>query len=135
MTDVLPSKRVLVIDDQPWVRATIGLALQSTGYELVGVESAAAALIEFEKSHFDIAIVDIFLPGMDGAKLIKELRLRAPRLPVVAISGVQLKASGRTALDFLSMAPNLGQVVCLQKPFRPPQLIEAVHQALNAEAA
>jgi CheY-like chemotaxis protein len=67
---------------------------------------------------------------MDGVKTIKALREKSPNLAVIAISGVLMRASGRTALDFLPMAPNLSGVVCLQKPFRPPDLLKAVDAAL-----
>jgi CheY-like chemotaxis protein len=125
--------RILVVDDQPGVRAVICLALKTGGYDVVGVDGATAAIQEFEKSHFDVAIIDIFMPGMDGAKLIKVLRGRSPDLPVIAISGVPLKASGRSALDFLAKAPQLGKIVCLQKPFRSPALLQAVGEALGTK--
>jgi CheY-like chemotaxis protein len=130
-----PATRVLVIDDQPHVRATISLALQAKGFQVVGAEDGAEGLNQFGASHFDLAIVDIFMPGMDGAKIIKMLRERTPGLPIVAISGVALKASGRSALDFISMSPQLSDVVCLQKPFRSPQLLEAIQQALGGVQA
>ena len=127
--------RVLVIDDQPHVRATISLALQAKGFEVVAAEGGTQGLKQFDESLFNLAIVDIFMPGMDGAKIIKMLRERAPALPIIAISGVPLKASGRTALEFIAMSPQLSNVVCLQKPFRSAQLMEAVHQAMGAQAA
>jgi CheY-like chemotaxis protein len=127
--------RILVIDDQPYVRATISLTLQAKGFEVVAAESGALGLKEFEESQFDVVIVDIFMPELDGAKIIKILRARSAQQPIVAISGVLLKASGRTALDFLSMAPGITNVVCLQKPFRPAELLQAIQQALSARAA
>jgi CheY-like chemotaxis protein len=130
-----PTVRVLVIDDQAHVRATISLALQAKGFQVTGAENGADGLQLFDKSPFDLAIVDIFMPGMDGAKIIKMLRDRAPALPIVAISGVPLKASGRSALDFIAMSPQLSDVVCLQKPFRPAQLLESIQQAMSVQAA
>ena len=50
------------------------------------------------------------------------MRERVPNLPVVAISGI-------TALDFVSASPELADVVCLQKPFRPNQLVSAIEAA------
>jgi CheY-like chemotaxis protein len=100
--------RVLVIDDQPGVRATISLVLQAEGFEVMAVESGQLGLNEFHKSYFDLVIVDIFMPEMDGVKLIKALRARIPTQPIMAISGVQLRASGRTALDLFAMAPEYG---------------------------
>jgi DNA-binding response OmpR family regulator len=116
--------RILVIDDQPAVRATITLGLRLKGFDVVEAESAAAALNEFGASKFDLAIVDIFLQGTNGADLIRILRQRAPSLPIVAISGV-------TALDFLSAVPDLSNVVCLQKPFRPIELFKAIQSLLG----
>jgi CheY-like chemotaxis protein len=130
-----PVTRVLVIDDQSHVRATISLALQAKGFQVTGAETGAEGLKLFDESPCDLAIVDIFMPGMDGAKIIKMLRERAPALPIIAISGVPLKASGRTALDFLSMSPQLANVVCLQKPFRTAQLLGAIQEALAVKAA
>ncbi len=128
-------QRILVIDDQPHVRSTIAIALQAKGFHVVAVDNGAAGIKEFEESKFDLAIVDIFMPGLDGTKVIKTLHDRAPGLPIVAISGVPLKSSGRTALDFISMVPELSKVVCLQKPFRPGDLLHAMEQAMGERAA
>jgi DNA-binding response OmpR family regulator len=114
--------RILVMDDQPDVRAVVTLALRIKGFDVVGVESAAEGLAAFAEAAFDVAIVDIFLGKANGVDVIRTLRERAPRLPIVAISGV-------TALDFLTDAPELAGVVCLQKPFRPKQLLEAIDAA------
>jgi CheY-like chemotaxis protein len=72
------------------------------------------------------------MPGIDGVTLIKELRKRSPGLPVVAMSGVLLGTSGRTVLDHLPNISELTDVVCLQKPFRPNDLLQAVLAALAA---
>ncbi len=127
--------RILVIDDQPHVRATISLALQAKGYTVVSCDNGSNGLIEFDNGNFDIAIVDIFMPGLDGAKLIKMMRSRRPDLPIIAISGVLMKRSGRTALDFLSMSPDLSSVVCLPKPFKPSELLMAIERATAAVRA
>jgi CheY-like chemotaxis protein len=114
--------RVLVIDDQSDVRAMISIVLRINQFEIVEAASAPAALKAFEEQGFDLAIVDIFLQGTNGSDLIGTLRERMPDLPVVAISGM-------TALDFLSESPGLSDVVCLQKPFRPHDLMRAIEAA------
>jgi DNA-binding response OmpR family regulator len=114
--------RILVIDDQPDVRAMIGIVLRVNHFEIIEAASAPAGLKEFENSKFDLAIVDIFLQGTCGFDVIKEMRERVPNLPIVAISGM-------TALDFVSASPGLSDVVCLQKPFRPNELIRAIDAA------
>jgi DNA-binding NtrC family response regulator len=119
--------RVLVVDDQADVRTMISIVLRIHQFEIVEAESAASALKLFEDASFgeaslDLAIVDIFLQGTNGSDLIAALRRHVPGLPVVAISGM-------TALDFLSEAPELSDVVCLQKPFRPRDLMRAIEAA------
>ena len=114
--------RVLVVDDQADVRAMISIVLRINHFDIVEAESAVAALKLFDDTGFDLAIVDIFLQGTNGSDLISELRGRAPGLPVIAISGM-------TALDFLSGTPELSDVICLQKPFRPPDLMRAIEAA------
>lgn len=114
--------RVLVVDDQSDVRAMICIVLRVNHFEIVEAASAALALKAFEDSRFDLAIVDIFLQGTNGFELIRTMREGVPDLPVVAISGM-------TALDFLTESPELSNVVCLQKPFRPIELMRAIEVA------
>jgi DNA-binding NtrC family response regulator len=118
--------RVLVIDDQADVRAMIAIVLRVQHFEIVEVDSAAAALKAFENSSFDVAIVDIFLQGTNGFDLITMMRERSPNLPIVAISGM-------TALDFVSSSPEFADIVCLQKPFRANDLVRAI-EAANASS-
>src|SRR5580704_4310732 len=113
--------RVLIIDDQADVRAAIAIGLRIKGFEVVGVESGPAGLKEFDSSRFELVVVDIFLQGMNGTDVIRLLRERTPNLPIVAISGV-------TSLDFLAAYPDLPNVVCLQKPFRPNELMRAIKE-------
>jgi DNA-binding response OmpR family regulator len=120
--------RILVIDDQPDVRAMIGIVLRVNHFEIVEAASGAAGLKEFENSKFDLAIVDMFLQGTCGIDIIRMMRERVPDLPVVAISGI-------TRLDFVSASPGLSDVVCLQKPFRPNELVRAIEAARRASRA
>ena len=125
---------MLVVDDQSDVRTMIGIVLRINRFEAVEADSAAAGLKAFEQSSFDLAIVDVFLQGTNGVDLIVRMRERRPDLPVVAISGM-------TTLDFLTESLELSNVVCLQKPFRPNELMAAIervrakHRAAGAAVA
>jgi DNA-binding NtrC family response regulator len=114
--------RILVIDDQSDVRAMIAIVLRVHHFEIIEAANATAALKAIEDSSFDLAIVDIFLQGTSGVDLIGMIRERLPKLPVVAISGM-------TTLDFVTETPELADVVCLQKPFRPNDLVRAIDTA------
>ena len=126
--------RVLVIDDQQYVRAAIVVALRANGFDVVAFESGRLGLNALDNSAFDLAIVDIYMPDMDGVKLIKALRERSPNLPIVAISGVMFRTSGRNVLDVLPTAHDLSGIACLQKPFRPKELVEAIQKAIGVAA-
>jgi len=125
-------RRILIIDDQAQVRTAVSLALRAKGFEVVTAENGHAGLRAFKASKFDLAIVDIFMPEMDGVKLIKALRERNPGLPVIAVSGVHLPDSDRTALDLFPLTRNLCGIVCLQKPFGPVELMRAIATATAA---
>jgi DNA-binding response OmpR family regulator len=117
-----------VIDDQPDVRTMVSIVLRVNHFEVVEAASAAAGLKEFEASEFELAIVDIFLQGTNGFEVIMKMRERIPDFPIVAISGM-------TTLDFVSDTPELSNVVCLQKPFRPADLVLAVEVATRRRSS
>ncbi len=114
--------RILVVDDQPDVRAMIAMVLRVHHFEIVEAATGAEGVKAFEELSFDLVIVDIFLEETNGFDIIRTMRERVPTLPVVAISGV-------TALDFVSASPEFADVICLSKPFRPNQLVSAIESA------
>ena len=117
--------RILVVDDQADVRAMISMLLRVNHFEVTEAANAASALRAFETTTFDGVIVDVFLGDTCGLDLISAMRERAPRLAVVAVSGM-------ATLDAVSRPSDLADVVCLQKPFRPAELLRAVSSARGA---
>jgi len=120
--------RILVVDDQPDVRVMISMLLRVNHFEVTEAENAAGALRAFETTTFDVVIVDIFLGDACGLDLISAMRQRVPELAVVAVSGV-------ATVDAVSRPSDLADVVCLQKPFRPAELLRAVSSARGAMSA
>jgi DNA-binding response OmpR family regulator len=118
----LPVPRILVVDDQSDVRAMLSIVLRINHFEVVEAASGEAGLKAFENSSFDLVIVDVFLQETNGFDVITIMRERVPDLPVVAMSGT-------TALDFVSEWPELANIISLQKPFRPNELIRAIEAA------
>ena len=114
--------RVLVIDDQQDVRAMICMVLRLNHFEVIEADSAKTALKAFAESDFDAAVVDIFLEDTSGFDLIAAMRETVPDLPVVAVSGM-------AKLDAVARSSDLPNLVCLQKPFRPVELIRAIETA------
>ena len=118
-------QRILVVDDQKDVRAMITMVLRLNRFEVSEAESAKAGLKAFAEESFDAAIVDIFLEDVSGFDLIAAMRERVKDLPVVAVSGM-------ATLEAVARSSELSSVVCLQKPFRPVELIRAIEKARQA---
>ena len=119
--------RVLVVDDQKDVRAMVSMVLRLSHFEVSEAESVEGGLQAFGEGDFDAAVVDVFLKDESGFDLIAALRERAPDLPVVAVSGL-------ATLGAVAHSAVLSNVVCLQKPFRPVELIHALETARGGAA-
>jgi DNA-binding response OmpR family regulator len=114
--------RILVVDDQKDVRAMLCMVLRVNRFDVTEADSIESGLRAFVEQDYDAAVVDIFLKDENGFDLMVAMRERAPNLPVVAVSGM-------TALDSVARTSELSNVVCLQKPFRPVDLIRAIETA------
>ncbi len=122
--------RILVIDDDAPVRTTIRLLLERQGHAVVVAADGASGLAALDAGEFELLIVDIFMPGMDGLETIRGVHSRKPELPVIVISGSSFRGASGPAPDFLAMAVKLGAGRSIQKPFKPHELIAAVEQCL-----
>ncbi|MGH6779924.1 MAG: response regulator [Bradyrhizobium sp.] len=115
-------RRILVIDDDQDVRAMISIVLRVNHFEVVEAASACAGLQAFAESSFDVVMVDVFLQGANGFDVIAAMRERVADLPVIAMSGIAM-------LSRVSRSVETANVACLQKPFRPNQLVGAIAAA------
>ena len=124
--------RVLVIDDDAAVRTAIMTVLEHQGLDVIAVEDGQSGIEAIQGQKFDVIIVDIFMPGMDGLESIRAFKRYAPAVPVIAISGFMFRDSTRPAPDFLAMATKLGAAYSLHKPFRATELVQVVEACLTA---
>jgi DNA-binding NtrC family response regulator len=120
---------VLVIDDDPAVRTTIEIVLKREGHNVVLANNGQKGLLLFQANQFDLLIVDIFMPDMDGLETIGLVHKHRPGTPIIVISGYYTGTG--PAPDFLNMATKLGAFCSLQKPFRPVELLTAVARCLD----
>jgi CheY-like chemotaxis protein len=124
--------RIEVIDDDPAIRTTIKLLLERDGHDVVLAEDGRKGIEQFRTGQFDLLIVDIFMPGMDGLETIRSILQMRPDIPIIVISGYAFRTALESVPDFLNMAMKFGAVSSLQKPFRPSQLLSAVANCLQA---
>jgi DNA-binding response OmpR family regulator len=123
--------RVLVIDDDRSVGAALEMLLAQQGCDTILATDSRAGVQAFDSSKFDVVMIDIFMPGIDGLEIIKSIRERMPMVPIVAMSGFRFRNSKPSAPDFLGMATKLGATCCLRKPFTPQQLMAAINSCLK----
>ena len=123
--------RILVIDDDDAVRAAIKAILDFEGHEAVLACDGRQGLEALDEGVFDLLIVDIFMPGMDGFETIRFVRRIKPGIPIIVISGASSHSFSPTSPDFLSMATKLGAVRSLRKPFKRRELAAAVYECIG----
>ena len=126
---------ILIVDDDLAVQATIGMVLERAGHSVVVAGDGRKGLAIFEAGDFDLLILDIFMPRMDGLETMKLIHQRQPLIPILVISGRPISSDSSIGPDFLKMATKLGAISSLQKPFRPVELLAAVAGCLEAAAA
>ncbi len=126
--------RILVIDDDESVCLAIERLLRQHDHVAVLANSSRLGVEAFDVSIFDMVMVDIFMPEMDGLETIKDFRNRAPTLPIVAMSGFRFRNTMAPTPDFLGMAAELGATYCLRKPFGSHQLMAAVNACLGEKS-
>lgn len=122
--------RVLIIDDEKAVREAAQIALAAKGYDVVTVADGKSGLEVIKSGSVDVAIVDVFMPGMDGLAATDAIHRINPKLPVIAMSGFMFGGQCPTMPYFDEMATEVGAVLALYKPFRPAELIQAIEKAV-----
>ena len=123
---------ILIIDDDKLVREATRTVLATKGYDVVAVEDGKAGIAAAEAGQFDLAIVDLFMPGMDGLKVIETIRRSKPNLPMIAASGFMFGGVCPEMPNFETMAKEVGALSAIYKPFRPGILLQAVEKAIAA---
>ncbi len=79
-------KKILVVDDESDIRAIVGGLLAQHGYEVLQARDGAEALMLLRKRHFDLMVLDIMMPKLDGYQVMESLKSINPDLPVVMLT-------------------------------------------------
>jgi DNA-binding response OmpR family regulator len=116
---------ILLVDDDAEYRDLMALALEDRGFRVLTESAAEDALYRLSLHAVDAAVIDIRLPGLDGAALAEELRRRST-MPIVAVSGAD-EAGG-------AAARRSGADVFLAKPTRADELAETLRRLLGDAA-
>src|SRR5438477_3418040 len=114
--------KILIIDDEPSIRTTLAGILEDEGHKTVLCESGEEAITHFARDEFDLAILDLWLPGIDGLSVLERLH-GAGAPPVIVISG-------HGNIDTAVRATRLGAYDFLEKPLSLERVLLTVNHAL-----
>ena len=116
--------RVLVVDDEAAIRDLLAKTLALAEYDVDVAPDGRSALERMRLYSYDLLIVDLKMPGIDGLAVIREAKRYKADLPVIIITGFSTESSAIEAV-------NLGVARYLTKPFRVPQVLAAAAKALG----
>lgn len=106
-----PPRRVLVVDDEPTVREAFAAALRAKGYDVFLAKDGREALRILKQEFFDLIFLDILLPKVGGASVLKAIKRRDPEAVVVVITGYPQHEETLAALE-------CGPAMLLPKPIK-----------------
>src|SRR3982751_1502775 len=131
---------ILLVDDEPGVRSALGGVLRDEGYEVDAVDSGEGCLERLGRQAYDVVVLDIWLPGMDGLATFARMRERQIESQVVMISGhgnieSAVKAIKMGAFDFVEKPLSLEKTVLVVRNALRQRMLEAENRALRARVA
>ena len=116
--------RILIVDDEESIRTSLSGILSDEGYHVDVVESGEAALAALETRRYDLLLLDVWLPGIDGIETLQRLRALDAEVPVVVISG-------HGTIETAVRAVRLGAQDFVEKPLSLEKTLLAVRNALR----
>jgi len=119
-------KTILVVDDDKSILRTFTRILQKSGYEIEVAETGKEAIEKAENRRYDLALVDIRLPDMDGTDLLGRLKKQLQHTVKIMITGFPSLETGVKALDE-------GADAYLVKPVKPQELLMLLDEKLKGQ--
>jgi len=114
--------RVLIVDDELDFLETIVKRLNRRKIDATGIDSGLKALELLEREHFDVVILDVRMPGMDGIETLKEMKRKRPLMEVIMLTGHGSVESGVQGMQY-------GAFDYVMKPASIDDLLEKIHEA------
>jgi DNA-binding response OmpR family regulator len=118
---------ILLVDDEASIRLTLGALLERAGYRVSTAEGGEAAIALLDRHAFDVMVVDLKMPGMDGMQVVAGARQRQPDIAIIVLTG---HGSLDTAIEGLHQ----GVFDYMLKTAEPGAVVARVGAALDARA-
>jgi DNA-binding NtrC family response regulator len=122
------NESILVVDDDYEIRETLSSVLLSEGYMVETVKNGKEAIKASETAYFDVALIDMELPDMNGIEILRRLKEKQPRMVMIIITGF-------ASLENAVKAVNEGAHGYVLKPFNVGELLKMLRKRLDEKAA
>ncbi len=121
-------KKVLIVEDEEKIRKVINILLKNDEVSIDEAESGTEALEKIKDGEYDLMILDLMLPGVDGMTILKSIRAdsRTASMPVIVVSAKNLD---QDILDGFQGGANY----YITKPFEPKELIDSIELILGVK--
>jgi DNA-binding response OmpR family regulator len=117
---------ILVVDDDENICKTLSLILESRGYKVDVAYSGEKAIEKSKAKAYNIALLDIMLPDIQGTKLLKKLRETTPKMIKIMVTGYPKLENAIEALNYNADA-------YMTKPVNPENLIKVIEEKLEKQ--
>jgi nitrogen regulation protein NR(I) len=117
--------RILVVDDDTGIQRALRELLSHRGHTVASATSGEAALEILERESQDVVMMDVFLPGLNGLETFQRIKAKAPKTPVIVMTGTG-------TMDIAIEASKLGAFDYRTKPFEAGPMLAAVEKALDS---
>jgi DNA-binding NtrC family response regulator len=118
--------RILVIDDDENIRKVLETILEDEGYIVETAETAKKGIEESEKAFFNLALIDVRLPDMEGIELLSKLRSTKPKMRKIIVTGYP-------TLQNAVAAVNKGADAYVMKPFEVDKILQTIREQLKKQ--
>jgi DNA-binding NtrC family response regulator len=122
----MPNQRILIVDDEKNIRLTMTQTLQTLGYEISAAVDGQDALKILTEQEFDLLLLDLRMPGLDGVEVLRRVVRLRPDIRVIIVSA---HGTVENAVEVIK----LGAVDFIQKPFSPQELRQIVAEVLDRD--
>ena len=119
--------KILIAEDDADVRLFLQEELTEAGFTVTGVGDGADAVVVAVEESFDLYLLDMLMPGLDGIQTIRVLKKVTPDVPIIGLTGY-------VGLGYMAQASAYG-VICLPKPVVMADLIKEINEAIQSAGA
>ena len=119
--------KILIAEDDADVREFLQDELTLAGFAIDGVENGAEAVVAAVEGSYDLYLLDMLMPGLDGIQTIRVLKKVTPDVPIIGLTGY-------VGLGYMAQAAAYG-VICLAKPVVMADLIREINEAAASRSA